>query len=258
MKNDDTALNEQGEVANTPTTAPVVEKQASGEVAEQNAEQASPVEEGKTETEESKKGFSNRVRELVKERNEAREEIQSLQQKMAELTQTPSADELKMPDFNVEPIVKPGEELTAEELNRRIANRDQELLRKADAIAQLRTKQVEAMSRIDREAAEVLKVYPQLDPDSEEFNKELSEAITESTEAYVKSNPYSASVKKHVAKLMRPYMGAVTKEVGKATETMAKQASEAALRPTTVRKAEKPASEMTMEELEAKLGVVIA
>lgn len=255
MKSDETALNEQVEVANDPTTTPVENQEATEEVVAQDTASADAGEEQLTETGESKKGFTSRVRELVKERNDARAQIASLQQKMAELTATPEPEPIDFSKLEVEPIVKPGEELTAEELNRRIADRDQQLLRKADALSQLRTKQSEAISRIDREAAEVQKLFPQLDPDSDEFNPVLSEAITESTEAYVKANPYKASVKSHVAKLMSSLTGSVTKEVGKATEKIAKQASETALRPTSVRKEEKPVSEMSIEELEVQLGV---
>jgi hypothetical protein len=251
------ALNEQGEAENAPTTTPVANQEASEDVASQDIASADASETSATETEEGKKGFSSRVRELVKERNDAREVIDSLQQKVAELTQQ-AQPELSMPDFKIEPIVKPGEELTAEELNRRIAERDQQLLAKAAAISRLQNKQSEALGRIDRESAEVVKNFPQLDPESEEFNPELSEAITESTTAYIKSNPYTASVKNHVAKLMRSLTGTVTKEVGKATEKMAKQASETALRPTSIRKEEKPVGELSIAELEAKLGVVQA
>lgn len=257
MKNNDMALNEQGEAENAPTTAPVANKEASEDGVGQDTASADTGETQAPETEESKKGFSNRVRELVRERNDARETIESLQQKVAELTQQ-AQPELSMPDFKVEPIVRPGEELTAEELNRRIAERDQQLLAKAAAISRLQNKQSEALGRIDRESAEVIRDYPQLNPESDEFNNELSEAITESTTAYIKSSPYTASVKNHVAKLMRSLTGTVTKEVGKATEKMAKQASEAALRPTSVRKEEKSVEDLSIAELEAKLGVVQA
>lgn len=257
MKNDDQALNEVAD-ENSVATSPVDEIKAEGEVEVPDADNASTEAqpEQSTETGESKKGFSNRVRELVKERNEARNEVKSLQQRMAELTRP--EEELKMPEYKSEPIVNPGEEIDANELNRRIAERDQKILRNVDAIAQLRTKQSEAIMRINRESEEVMGLYPQLNPESEDFDQELSESITEATEAYVSKNPYSASPKSFVAKLMKPYTRAVSKEVGKVSESLAKQASETALRPTSLRKAEKPASEMTTAELEAKLGIVQA
>jgi len=103
-----------------------------------------------------------------------------------------------------------------------------------------------------------VRTYSQLDPDSDNFDQELSDVITEATEAYVKANPYTASVKKFVAKLMKPYKGAVEKEVGQASEQIAKQASQAALRPTSVRKPEKSAAEKSIAELEDELGLVIS
>src|SRR5690606_19136586 len=113
-----------------------------------------------------------------------------------------------------------------------------------------------AVTRINSEASEIMREYPELNPDSDQFNRELSESITEAVEAQIRLNPYSASVKQIVGKLMKPLKGAVTKEVGKASDTMAKQVSQAALRPTSVRKGEKPAEEKTIAELEAELGIV--
>jgi hypothetical protein len=101
-----------------------------------------------------------------------------------------------------------------------------------------------------------LRKYPQLDPDSDQFDPELSETVTEAVEAKVKSDPYNASVKGFVDKLMKPFQKAVTKEVGKMGETIAKQVSQSALRPTAVKSTEKQSKDMSLEELEAKLGVV--
>jgi translation initiation factor 2B subunit (eIF-2B alpha/beta/delta family) len=134
--------------------------------------------------------------------------------------------------------------------------REQKILEQADARGELRNRQSEAVSRINSEANEIVREYPELDPESDSFNRELSETITEATEAYVKTQPYTASVKQFVAKLMKPYKGAVSAEVGKAQENIAKQVSQAALRPTNVRKQEKTAGEKSIAELEQELGVV--
>lgn len=170
---------------------------------------------------------------------------------------TPSVEAPTFPDQN-EPFVQPGEEIDVTELNRRLLDREQKLIQRTDALFNLRTKQTEAINRINTEATESIKAFPELDPDSESFNKELSETVTEAVEALVKSDPYGASVKKFVSKLMKPYQKAVTNEVGKATETIAKQVSQAALRPTSVRQPEKTAREKTIAELEEELGVVQA
>jgi len=140
-----------------------------------------------------------------------------------------------------------------------LREREQKILQTADALTTLKQKQMDAINRINNEAAETLKAYPELDPESEHFNPELSETVTEATEAYVRANPYTASVKKFVNKLMKPYKEAVTKQVGKETENLARQVSESALRPTSViKKGEKKPEDMTPEELEEKLGIVQA
>lgn len=101
-----------------------------------------------------------------------------------------------------------------------------------------------------------MRAYPQLDPESDQFDKELSETISEAIEAQVKLNPYSASVKKFADRLMKPFVKAVSNGVAKEKETITRQVSESALRPTSVRKPEKTAAEMSIAELEARLEKV--
>lgn len=187
------------------------------------------------------------MRELVGQKNAAEDRANSLEERIAELTR-PSAGQQAS---NYTPQVRPGAEVSVEDYQ-------QDIMRTADALVSLRVKQSEAINRINNEASEVIRQFPELDPDSEGFNKELSDTVTEATEAYIKADPYSASVKGFVNKLMKPYQGAVTKEVGKAAEQVARQVSEAALRPTSIRKGEKNASEKSIAELEKELGVVQA
>jgi hypothetical protein len=120
----------------------------------------------------------------------------------------------------------------------------------------LKMKQSEAISRIDKESSEVMRAYPQLDPDSDSFDKELSETVSEAIEAQVRLNPYSASVKKFADKLMKPFNKAVSNGVAQEKETITKQVSQSALRPTAIRTPEKKTEEMSIAELEAKLGIV--
>ena len=102
-----------------------------------------------------------------------------------------------------------------------------------------------------------MRLYPELDPESDSFDKELSESVTEATLAYVKSEPYTASPKKFVDKMMKPYRRAVTKEVGKASENIARQVSQAAQRPTSVSTGGKKSdNELSIKELEDKYGIV--
>lgn len=204
-------------------------------------EEKQPDEEAET-GEGSKKGAQARIKELNAEKKAAVQEAQSLKEKLAEITGS-------IEPHQYTPQVQPGQEVTPEQYK-------QDVIRSADAIATLRVKQSETINRINSEASEAVKKYPQLDPDSDSYDKELSSTVTEAVEAMVRQNPYSASVKKFVDRLMKPYERAVTNEVGKATERIAKQVTETALRPTQVKGGEKKTEDMTPAELEAKLGVV--
>jgi hypothetical protein len=264
IKKQEKALNEEGEAENILDTTPVAEEEASVEVPEPEATpeateqvEEAVAEEPEQETEESKKkGYSQRVRELNTRAKEAEAKYESLAERMAILTgNVPGAVPQPEPTVD-EPIIQPGEEIDGTELDKRLRQREAKILQRADALVTLRNKQSDAVNRINEEARDVVKKYPELDPDSDQYKKELSESVTEAVEAYAKADPYNASVKTFVAKLMKPYQMAVAKEVGQASENIAKQVSETALRPTSVRQPEKSASEMTPEELEQKLGVV--
>lgn len=257
MNDDELALNEPvGEEASDST--PPVEEQKAPE--EETVPEAT-AEESETETgENSKKGATARIRELNARAKSAEEKTRSLEKQIAELTNPGGfqGQSASVPHFDPqEPIVRDGEEIDVNELNRRISEREQRLLQQADARAELRSRQNEAVTRINSEAHQAINEYPELDSDSESFDPELSETITEATIAYIKSNPYTASPKKFVDKLMRPYKRAVTKEVGKASENIARQVSQAALRPTGVSTSgKKDDKDLSVEELEQKYGVV--
>lgn len=254
--NQDLALNEVVEVENNETESPTVEEEATGDAEDVEAE--ADTESDETEGE-PKKGFSSRVRELNARAKKAEAEAESLAEKLAALTgSTDNVGTYSPQTASDDPIVMPGEEIDALELDRRLRNREERILQRADALSTLRSKQNDAVNRINSEASQVMRKYPELDPDHENFNKELSDAITEAAEAHVKGAPYTASVINFVDKMMRPYKGAVSKGVGDMTKTVAKQVSEAALRPTSVRKQERPAAEKSIAELEAELGMLQA
>jgi len=259
MEEEIMAVNENVEAENDMDTSPVSEEQAVEDSEESIEESAEESLEETEETNESKKGYSNRVRQLNARAKEAEAKAESLANKLKSLTGG-SEEQPTIPlDYQEEePIVRPGEEIDSVEFEKRLRARDQRILSRADALVTLRGKQQEAINRINREADETMRDHPELNPDSSSFNKELSDAITEATEAYVMKNPYSASVKSFVDKMMRPYKGAVSKGVGNMASDMAKQVSQAAVKPTSVRKQEKPATEKSIAELEAELGIVQA
>lgn len=237
------ALNEGEENTVDATPAP---EQTTDEVTEPESTETGEETESEM-SEEPKKGFQARVRELNTRAKIAEERAESLAQKLAAITGSVEPNDYNS-NQTFTPQLEPGAELSQEQYQ-------QHVLKAADGLVTLRLKQSEARNRINNEANEVIREFPELDPDSENFNKDLSDAVTESVEAYIRNNPYSASVKQHVAKLMKPYKGAVAKEVGKASENIAKQVSQTALRPTTIRKQEKTAGEKSIAELEKELGI---
>lgn len=218
-------------------------------------EEVTPVESTEETTEvnetgdESKRSAKNRIRELDSRAKRAEERAKSLEDRLAELTGRVDQPEYT-PAYNPQqPIVAPGEEIDAQEFEQRVVQRTR-------AEIDLKLKQQEAINRINSESGATIRKYPELDPDSESFNKDLSDSIVEAAEAYVKANPYSASVSKFVDKLMKPYKRAIDKEVGQANENIAKQVSQAALRPTpSVKSGEKANSEKSIADLEKELGV---
>lgn len=261
LKSQKTAINKDKE--EVLDTTPVSDEKPEEEVEdlETKVESAEETETEETPTEtkdEPKKGFTARVRELSAEakeaeaqKTEALEQVKSLQDRIAELTGSvePQVGFQQESQPMYTPQVEPGQEVSQEQYK-------QDVMRSADALVTLKIKQSEAVNRITNETADVMHNYPELDPKNETFNKDLSDSITEAVEASVKASPYTVSVKKVVEKLMKPYKGAVEKEVGQATENIAKQVSEAALRPNSIRKPEKSANEKSIEELEQELGVV--
>jgi hypothetical protein len=261
MKDDNLAAEEQqinskaeeASEENTPTESPTVE-QTTEEVPEVKEEAAAETKPDETETAESKKGASSRIKELntkakaAEERAvQAEEKAKSLSDRLAEIT-----DPIGLPtqQESTQFPYQEGQQITPESYAA-------DVTKVANAAVDIKIAQNNASNRIRNESLDAVRKYPQLDPEKpESFNQELSDSITEATEHYIRVNPYKANVTQFVDKLMKPYLGAVTQEVGKTTENIAKQVSETALRPTSVRQPEKPASELTVAELEQKLGVV--
>jgi hypothetical protein len=240
MDDQEKALNESGE--ETAPTTPVEE-----ETSEDQEQPQAPVEEESSQ----KKGFTKRVQELANKAKTAEQRAASLEAQLAELTSQVGQGENNFSPYMppAKPIAQPGEELTAEELDKRLTEREQRLLQ----VQELRLQQERALNRINREAGEVVRAFKQLDPDSDDFDEELSTFVTEATGEYIKGNP-NGSVKSFVSKLMKPYQRQVTREVAATTEQVAKQVSEAAIRPSSAKPEDKKFGELSIEEMEAKLG----
>ena len=247
---------------------PSTSEETTEEVEEPKGEEvATEPEETKAETGESKKGYSQRVRELNEAKKaaeakaaEAEERAQSLAEKLSGITAPMGNEDLNSPTYD--PNVQDGDQITPERYQGDVAQA-------AKQIVEWELAQERAVNRIDKEANEAIAKYPELDPDNKEaFNKELSDAITAAVEKEAVTVTYDksgrpirtintkANVKGLVDTLIKPYKAAVAREVGQATESIAKQASDSALRPTSVRKQEKAAEDKSLAELEEELGIV--
>lgn len=186
---------------------------------------------------EGRKTAESRIKRLVVEKKEAEAKAESLADQVRKMTA------VRPPQY--EPTNTANEtELTVEEV-----------LRRADTLTQIRLAQQDNLHRVNNEALEAIKAYPELDPDSESFDPELSESISQATMASIQANP-TAPVRKFVDSMMRPYKKAVEKQATGQAEALNKQASQTAMRPTQVQEQEKPFSELSIDEMEKKLGVV--
>src|SRR3990167_234114 len=176
-----------GEEAGSDTSS-VSEPKATGEMETPSVESEIKTEESEetqSETVEApKKGAQSRIREL-------NAKAKSPEQKLAELT---GSGKSIAPQAPYTPQVDANGEVSPEQYRNHV-------LGTAQAMVDLKIKQSEAVNRINNEARDIVQKYPQLDPDSDQFDKELSDSVTEATESYVRMNPYSASPKNFVERM---------------------------------------------------------
>jgi len=222
--------------------------------AEETAETTSPVEDQTTEdvsTQEvtQKKGAQSRIRELSGK-------VHSLQDKIAELTTPVGSSGQYAPQYNQQedqPLVGPGEEIDGVELERRMKIREQRILQQANQMADFRARQSATIDRINRETEQVVGKYKQLDPDSDDFDPELSDAIYEAVEAKVKSDP-TASVKSFVDKQMKIFKREASKEEAGERATISKQVAQSAIRPSLNKTEDTKFEDLSVEEMRNRLG----
>ena len=231
--------------------------QALNPPAEETAETATPAEEQTTEeTQEivreetpKKKGAESRIRELSGQ-------VHSLKDKIAELTNPVGSYGSQYPSQSPQeskPLVGPGEEIDGAELERRMAEREQRILQQANQMVDFKTQQAAMIARINRETVETVAKHKELDPDSDQFDQELSDAVYEAVEAKVKSDP-TASVSQFVEKQMKLYKRAASREEAGEKATINKQAVQSAIKPSQNRPSEQKFEDLSVEEMRNKLG----
>jgi len=249
------AETEVAEEENSVIDSQPIEQEATPEVEEPKTEETVQAESEETKEPEPQrevqkselKPVEKRIHKLVDERDQERARADSLSQQvddlLARLNESTPAVTPPSP-FTVEP----GSEVTPEQYK-------EDVVRTAQSIAQLEVQKQRIVDTIQKESHELMQTYPVLNPDSDAYDKELSDMITEAVKAQIQVNP-TASVKKLGEKLMKPYTRAVEKKVAETAETITKQVSESALRPTQVKPGEKPFEDLSIPEMEEKLGKV--
>jgi hypothetical protein len=142
-----------------------------------------------------------------------------------------------------------GSEVTAEQL-------DDITTRKANAIVDMKLAAQNNANRIKAELRDALSDYPELNPRNEEmFDEDLSDSVSESVKAFIRSNP-TGDVRGFIDKTIKPFKRAVDKGVAAKQQTVAKQATQTALRPSSVPSTDKKFEELSISEMEKKLGFV--
>jgi len=216
-----------------------------GEV-EAPEEESTPSEEDEKHVD--KKGASYRIQELNEKAKAEKARADSLAQQIEKLTAS-SPTQTDWEQFNQPLPTDENGQVDAAEFEKRI-------LAKATAIAEIQTARNQQITRINSEANQIMDRYKVLNPDAaDQYDPDLSESVTEALMAYARQNP-TASLTKFADKLMKPYEKAISKQVGGMQEKLTKQAAETALRPNSAPKGEKPFSELSMREMEEKLGIV--
>lgn len=245
-ENTDQAENIDAVEDNSADTSPVdetntsVDQETDGESEEQQVD-ATDTEATESEAERKPTRAEKRIRDLVEENKRLKE--QSYQQ--------PYADQsLQMPQY------APGEEIAPERLQ-------QDVVQTANAIASLQTQnqiqQFEARTNLDRDVEVLPTKYPELDENSSTYNPVLEEKIEAAFKARAfKNGQLDPTVR--LADVAQDFIdvarSAATKSSADIKNAVAKQADESAVRPTGSNKTERSFSDLSIEEMESKLGIV--
>lgn len=226
-------------------TSPVVEEQTSEEQVTEGQSDEQQVDatdtEEQSEPERKPTRAEKRIRDLVEENKRLKEQSNQ---------PFPNEPSLQFPQY------EPGEEIQPERLQ-------QDVVQTASAIASLQTQnhiqQFEASSNLDRDIELLPAKYPELNEESSNYNPVLEEKISEAYKARAFKNGQLdptvrlADVAKDFIDVAR---SAATQTSAEMKNAVAKQADESAVRPTGSQKTERPFSDLSIAEMEAKLGVV--
>jgi hypothetical protein len=201
-----------------------------------------PADETKTEGGKKLSGAEKRIHTLVDERDKERQKAQDLEQKLTELTSGVETPARNIPQYQpAEGASQGGErELTLDDLR---------------AIARLEVEKERTVNRINTQAIEAIKLNPELDKKSDQFDSEINEAVTTAVWLEIQKDP-SKDVLKLTEKYMRPYRKAAEKAVGAEKEELTRQVNDEALHPNVIKPVDKKFEDKSIKEMEEELGVV--
>lgn len=242
MVNEEQTIKESDDPNITPvpsTDEPKAQEVKEEAVQPEKTEQST--EEPKTDGGKKLSGAEKRIHELVDERERARAEAEDLKAKLAELTAQPNAKEGAPQYQPTEGESQGGErELTLDDLR---------------TIARLEVEKERTVNRINTQAAEAIKLNPELDKKSDKFDPDINEAVTTAVWLEVQKDP-SKDVLKLAEKYMKPYRKAAEKAVGEEKKALTQQVNDEALRPVNVKTVDKKFEDKSFKEMEEELGVV--
>lgn len=235
----DEAVNEAENTEVEETTTPAESPTTETETPQTESQSEEPQVEAETsessegdQTPSRKKGAESRIRELVKENK-------SLKQQ--------SGRELLEQSNSLEPI-EGGREYSPEELEQALAQR-------ANAIA---SPQIQALKqeigqvKLESDIKDVQSRYERLNPDSDSYDAKLDQKLAEQYQKY----GTSVGLADFIDEQMTLASSTAERIVAETDSQVSKQAEEQTVRPTSQSKQEKSPEDMSLAELEAKLGSV--
>lgn len=239
----------------TAPASPVAEEQTAAPVETESA----PVAEETTDTEHKPSRAERRIRQLAGEANELRQQSQLPQGQSVSPTEF---DVMRFTDENGNVDVGAANQAA----NQGVVQAAQAI---ASATVQQQIAQDRAVQNVERDTEVLPTKYPELNPDSPDYSPELEQAIAEEFQekAYrvVGYNPNGQPIHAldpavRLSTVAERYMkvahAAVTKSNANMRNAVATSADTNAVRPQGETKADRPFEELSIAEMEAKLGTV--
>lgn len=245
---EETAVTETPAVEEQTPTEPQEESEETSASTEQTEEESTGEEEQPVTNKRSAEG---RIKQLVGERDSLKKQLESYTENSRYVSANDfSQEQQDMLDVN------PGEELTVEEYKKRLQQAEERGASRAQSLVQLEMARQRRLDQIDRDIHKVEDDFPQLNPDSDDYDPDLSKAVTKALKQMV-NNDINTDVYKEVEGFMKPYQRARKSISAEEKKEAAKQIAESASRPSSpsVPKSGQEGKK-TWKDIEKEVGIV--